>query len=501
LKRPLLVPLILLVFSVAMAMASPGFLESDEITHFLKAREMLQDWTQVLDIWGRPACTGLFGLAAAVGGMWSTHGALLAARLFAVIVTAWVGLGSAALYRQLRENEPTEERGPFFTGGVGGQAWVWVLLYAQPLFLLNSFTVMTEMLLACAWVWAAVMLLRGRVVWAGVLIGLGGLARPEGWLAIAAWPILLILWRQVSRERVIRWGVIAASILASFVPMIAWWLAGVVAYHRVRWMIDFFPWQAKSPYGKTGLLFLGSSVVALALWMWVPVIVGMVAAWRRKNAKTLLVVVGPIAGFFLVHATLGSMGLMGSMSLPRYFVCVSPFIAVLAMGGLQAMARWLRHPRWLRKGVIFALLMPGLLLASVGQLPVPKSNDLRQLDIVITAFEQRVPRAQWSTQLIADNPYVFYRTGIRMDTPVHDRIFTADGVRDAPMGTYLMTDAELWGRENRPTKEDLLSWGYQLVVVPQVEPRFEWSMFGPALRQRMGVGLWVKGKAVSGRDR
>jgi hypothetical protein len=485
LKRPVVVPLLLLAFSAGMAILSPGFLEADEITHFLKAREMLHDRTQVLDIWGRPACTGLFGLAAAVGG-------ILGARLLAVIVTALVGWGTATLYRAIRAREfSNDERGCFITGG---EAWVWVLLYAQPLFLLNSFTVMTEMLLACAWVWAAVMLLRGRTRWAGLLIGLGGLARPEGWLAIAAWPVVLLLWRKVSGERGRNWRGIGLSIMASLLPMIAWWIAGIVAYRRLRWMIDFFPWQAKSQYGTTGLLFIASSLVALALWMWVPVVVGGVGLWRRRNFAALLLLVGPTAAFFWVHATLGSLGLMGSMSLPRYFVCVAPFVAVLGMLGLQSIAQWVRRPRLLRKAVIFAVLMPGLLLASLGQLPVPKSNDLRQLDIAITAFEQRVPRDQWSARLIADNPYVFYRTGIPMDTPMHDRIFSRNGLQTAPAGTYLMTDTELWGRENRPTIEELQSWGYQLLVVPQVQASFDLSMFGPPLQQQMGVGLWVKGK-------
>ncbi len=414
------------------------------------------------------------------------------ARLFAVIVTALVGWGTATLYRAVRAREIfAEDRGYFITGG---EAWIWVLLYAQPLFLMNSFTVMTEMLLACAWVWAAVLLMRGRMTWAGLLIGLGGLARPEGWLAIAAWPMALMLWRKLSVERPWKWRRIGVSIGVSLLPMLAWWLAGVIAYHQARWMIDYFPWQAKSQYGTTGLLFIASSLVALAGWMWIPLIVGTVAAWRRREFTALFILAAPTAAFFFVHGTLGSLGLMGSMSLPRYFICVSPFIAVLAVFGLQSIARWTRRPRLLRKSVIFAVLIPGLLLASLGQLPVPKSNDIRQLDIAITAFEQRTPRAEWNNRLIADNPYVFYRTGIPMDTPMHDRIFSREGMRTAPTGTYLITDTQLWGRENRPTIEDLQSWGYQLLVVPQVQATFDLSMFGPPLQQQMGVGLWAKGK-------
>ncbi len=158
-------------------------------------------------------------------------------------------------------------------------------------------------------------------------------------------------------------------------------------------MIDYFPWQAKSQYGTTGLLFIGSSLVVLALWMWIPVIVGVASLWRRCEWVAILTLVVPSAVFFLLHGTLGSLGLMGAMSLPRYFVCVSPFLAVLGVMGLQSIARRMKRPRLLRKAVIFAVLMPGFLLVSLGQLPVGKSRDVQQLDVVITAFEQRVPRA------------------------------------------------------------------------------------------------------------
>src|SRR5215471_3705843 len=133
-KKQLLLPLTLLAFSAAMALLSPGFLEFDELTHFLKARELIHDWRQVLDIWGRPACTGLYGIAAAVGG-------LSAARLLAVVVTGLTGWGTVRLMKVLPAR-PEGEQDNYFV--LTDRGWAWVLLYAQPFFLLNSFTVMTE---------------------------------------------------------------------------------------------------------------------------------------------------------------------------------------------------------------------------------------------------------------------------------------------------------------------------------------------------------------------
>ncbi len=104
-------------------------------------------------------------------------GGSLRRRTFAVMVTGLVGWGSVSLYRSIQCAENVDQPDGYFAQG--GEAWVWVLLYAQPLFLMNSFTVMTEMLLACAWVWAMVLLLRGPMKWAGLVLGLGAFA-PRG---------------------------------------------------------------------------------------------------------------------------------------------------------------------------------------------------------------------------------------------------------------------------------------------------------------------------------
>ena len=97
-KKNFLLPIVLLLFSAAMGVLSPGFLEFDELTHVLKARELTQDWRVVLDIWGRPACTGLYGIAAAVGGV-------VAARLLAVAVTGVTGWGAMSLLEVVPRGE------------------------------------------------------------------------------------------------------------------------------------------------------------------------------------------------------------------------------------------------------------------------------------------------------------------------------------------------------------------------------------------------------------
>ena len=472
-KKNFLLPMVLLVFSAAMGVLSPGFLEFDELTHFLKARELLQDWRVVLDIWGRPACTGLYGIAAAIGG-------LVAARLLAVVVTGVTGWGAM----HLLEVVPCGDSDRYFART--RQGWVWLLLYAQPMFLLNSFTVMTEMLLACAWVWAAVMVLRGRVRWVGMLVGLGALARPEGVVAVLVWPVMVWMVRGVRvRERVI------SSVLA-LGPVVIWWAVGAMVYHNARWMISQFPWQLESQYGRTGALFLVSALVALAVWMWVPVVVGAMRVWREKNWAAVLLLVFPVAAFFLLHGVLGTLGLLGAMSLPRYFIAVSPMVAVLGVVGLERMELRSRRPRMLRKMVIALTILPLLMLVLANQLPVPKSTNERQLDVAMRAFRERdLPRAEWAQRVMAAHPYVYYA----LDVPM--RGFSVETLRNAPAGTYVITDSLLWNREGLPSPEELVAWGYRFDPlvdreIGAVRPTFDLNGSLMSSSGHMGVGLWVK---------
>ncbi|MGN6368252.1 MAG: hypothetical protein ACTHN5_08340 [Phycisphaerae bacterium] len=474
-KKQLLLPLTLLAFSAAMALLSPGFLEFDELTHFLKARQLPHNWHILLDIWARPACTGLYGLAAIIAG-------LPAARLLAVAITALTG----AATMQLLDLIPRPTTDGYFARTRKG--WAWLLLYAQPLFLLNSFTVMTEMLLACAWAWAALLIARKHFKSAGLLIGLGILARPEGAAAIAAWCGIIWILPQVKLQTR------ALSTALALLPPIAWWLTGALAYHNPAWMRSQFPWHWQSQYGKTGALFLFSALAALALWMWLPVMVGAARILREKNRPALALLVAPAAAFFLLHSLLGALGLLGSMSLPRYFIAVAPMLAILAVAGLEQLETKSRRPRLLRKTVIALSILPATLLILANQLPVQKSTNDRQLDVALRAFrELHIPRTQWPQRLLAAHPYVDYA----LDLPMQS--ITPERLRDAPAGTCLITDGILWNRENLPSPETLIAWGYRLNPqvdrdVALVRPTFDLN--GGLLRTNghMGVALWIKSR-------
>ena len=485
-------PFALVIFSAAMAIFSRGFLEPDEITHFLYARAAWHDWRNLLNIWGRPGCTGLFALAAPLG--------ISAARLLAVAITALTASGTAVLFGQML-------RAPDLLGHKAAQSaiarnptpFIWLLFFAQPCVMLNSFTVMTEMLLACCWVWAAVMAMRGRafhLIVAGALIGLGGLVRPEAWIAIILWPPFLALWLWHAPARPPRWAALVGfSSLTAIIPLAAWYLLGLLAWRDPRWPIAAWPWSAASQYGRSGGLFILSSLAALAVWLWVPLIAGLKACLvgRRGGGRAPLYLAAlPVIGFFLLHGTLGALGLFGSLSLPRYFICVAPMIAILAVIGLIRLEPAGRTTRFY-KIIGFLALAPTAALIATGYLPMQRTTEQRRLEVAIAAVRARSQVE--STPLILGHPYTLLQLGLDPDSPAHQSVFSPDAIATAPPGTLLITDSTVWSYENRPTADDLTSWGYtmDLAVAGEVDAipdRFEPLAFHPNPAAR--VRLWIK---------
>lgn len=455
-----------------MALISNGFLEGyDEVEHYLYARHGWSNLGEMLSLWARIGCTAIFGLGAPFG--------LRAARMVAVVITGLVGIGTGIL--------ATDFVGRFAADFPGGRrsflarhrtGMAWLLLFAQPFFVLNCFTVMTEMLQACAWVWGAAALVLGKrrmdrgVLLAGFFLGLGGLMRPEGWVAIACWPAFCWMWLRRPAERpvlpmgkILRLVVISTG-LAGFPPL-AWYLAGAIYQHNWMWVITYWPWPAISQYGKTGGLFLASLGASLA-WLWVPVLltIGMCLRRRKKGPDVgrdaLLLLAAPVVGMYLMHGFLGTFGLMGSLSLPRYFICIAPMAAVLALAGLIRIEAALPRLRWLVPAVAIVLVITQALgMFHRRVLPTDKNLSCQRMDVVAAEVKRRLTPAEYSTRLIAAHPYLNYALDLPPEGPWDIRAWDKEKLAHAPVGTLLVLEHELWASGGLPSDEQLEAWGFQ----------------------------------------
>ena len=68
-RTALLAILAFAICSIAAAVRSRGFIESDGATHYIFARHAFEQPIYFVDIWGRPLCTALFSVPARLGGL------------------------------------------------------------------------------------------------------------------------------------------------------------------------------------------------------------------------------------------------------------------------------------------------------------------------------------------------------------------------------------------------------------------------------------------------
>jgi hypothetical protein len=486
-----------------------GFYEADELTHFLKARDAWLHPHEFLDIWGRPLCTGLYALVAPFG--------LTAARLLAVIVTITAVAGTLKLAERLLFIIP-------ITSASTRNFWIPILLLAQPYFLLNAAAIMTEMLLATCWIWAAVLLAnppgtesettgsgcrRSRApLLASILVGLSALARPEGIFAVIVWPAFLWLRNKgvvgkhqdasaLKDSSVAHQSGIVAEVkpllfpaLISAMPLLLWYILGVWAWHDPFWPIHRWPWSTVSQYGRTPLKFLTAALGAMAFWMWIPAAAGIYRILRSRQRDAVFLLVVPTLALFALHGLLGAFGLFGSMSLGRYFLSVSPMLAILTFYGLEGLKA--------RRIAVILAPIPLAILVISGQYPAPAATDQRKLDVAITAARQLLTADEMQSRIIAAHPYVFYRLNLPLDSAInsHDR----NALRTARPRTILITDSTLWDFEGSPNAADLIAWGYAAdpvisARIDAVPTHFDITAFKG---KSVTVRVWIKQRAAVG---
>jgi hypothetical protein len=478
-----LIPAAFILFTILCAVFSTGFFEPyDEILHFLYAKSVWSNPAALLNIWARPGCTALFALAAPFG--------MTAAHLLAAGITTLTALATVQLANHFLPNDPQN----FFHRHK--TALLWLLLFAQPCFALNSFTTMTEMPLACAWTWAAVALANRRAPIASVLIGLAGLLRPEAWIAIACWPVFITLWQRANCTKSPRKILLHTALhtLLAGLPTLLWYLAGALHSHDPLWFKAWWPWAPASPYGKTGLFFLASAAIALAIWMWLPLALGinhiLNTSTNQKRINALLLLILPLAGFFLMHGILGTLGLFGSMSLPRYFIAVAPQAAILTLLGLASIQR---KQKLLQRLTITLALLPILALALTNHLPAQKNLTLKRYDLALNILRQRnIP----TDKILAAHPYLLYQLHTRIDHPGDLRIMNNHDLATQPVGTHLLLDTHLWNAEHRASPSQLQLWGYmQNPAVTETTNKLHPTL--PLLRypgEIAQVELWIRQK-------
>jgi hypothetical protein len=294
------------------AMRTEGFLEADEVLHYLYARHAPANPTNLVHPWARPLYTALLLPFAQLG--WP------GARLFAVACGAAAALCAFLAGRAL---------------GWKTAASAIPFTFAQPLFFQQTSGVWTEIAFAAVLGGWMLALASGRPKIVAVFAALTPLVRPEGAVVVLLTAVLALLGRLGDRRD---WPsrLALAAITAS--GLAAWWLAAWLLSGDFAWLLRHWPsnWSASSSYGKGTWTWLASAVPAAVPLVLLPLaVLGGFAPGMRRG--------WPVAGVVILvlelHAALWARGAFGSAGYARYFVTLAPAFGLLITGGIEILSR------------------------------------------------------------------------------------------------------------------------------------------------------------------
>lgn len=372
--------------SVAGSITSEGFLEADSCTHYLYARFAFEHPHYFVNIWGRPICTGIYAIPAAVAGRFGVH---------LVSLSLAIGCGLAAMRIARNQNYRWPALALIFT-------------LAQPLVYLHSFSELTELPFALLLILAFWAYQQRRMLVMAILIALTPLSRPEGFGFIGLAALALVVHR--------RWW----WLFVLPIPLLVWNHFGWMLYGKSgpwwRWLIDQWPYSPESLYRSGNLLhFVALLPAVVSPFVFPFVCIGIAASvnairkvrWNPSPVELNQCLIAAIPLSILVgHSVLYALGKMASSGEIRYMLIVAPFWGLLGARGWEWVAtrfHWRAPHVW--AGV--AALLPIVFNAYYRVLPLVLHEDWIRARRAATWYEVSGIRADFP-RIAAAHQGLFY---------------------------------------------------------------------------------------------
>src|SRR5215470_19889377 len=465
--------------------------QQDSGYHFLFARWARRHPQYFIGVWARPLFTLLYFPFAQFG--------YAAAKFFTVIISLATAWQTFRLARQI---------------GFDRAEMAIPLLFLQPSFFLLSSTVLTETLFALVFVIALRLHLSGRIKAGMIVASLLVLVRPEGFFIGVLWGVWVLwiadceLWianRSTFRER--QWADVWRSLaqipqsairnpqlVLLATGMILWWLAAYLIMRDPLWIVHDWPsdWRPDGKANGTGPIwwYVASLPLIVGPLLVAPFIGGL---WRLLKRREFTCGVSAFLVLFLAHSLMFWRGWFGSAGYARYFVCVSPAVALIALAGWNELAE--RRAKFFSaaRNSLAATAIAGSFLVSVFYVDTWKfTRDSRAVDEMFEWFranERPVAR------LICSQAYmwiVFDRDQGECPPFTADRERNMSLIRQSPPHTLVFWDEETGPKWYGLRAGDFESAGYvqlksQAFSLKGLFFRLSWNHFGGPRVQHMSL--------------
>jgi hypothetical protein len=337
--------------------------QQDSGYHYLFARWAHLHPHYFIGVWARPLFTLLYFPFAQFG--------YAAAKFFTVIISLATAWQTFRLARQI---------------GFDRAEMAIPLLFLQPSFFLLSSTVLTETLFALVFVIALRLHLSGRTKAGMVVASMLILIRPEGFFIGVLWGLWVLFGAEfgIPPPRIARFeddegrkqkrqkgqkrqklflsffASISSALKRAFdqfirtpkqalkaalqtlilsTGLILWWLAAYLITRDPLWIVHDWPsdWRLDGKANGTGPIWW---YVALAPLIVGPLLIAPFIAglWRLLKRREFMCGVSAFLVLFVAHSLMFWRGWFGSAGYARYFVCVSPAVALIALAGWNDLA-------------------------------------------------------------------------------------------------------------------------------------------------------------------
>lgn len=446
----------------------PDAEQQDAAYHFLFARWAGEHPAYFVSVWARPLFTLIYFLPSQFG--------YPAAKLFTVVLslaTAWQTFRLAQQFMFERAE------------------LVLPLLFFQPAFFALSSWVMTETLFALLFVIALRLHLKGYLNAGMVVASTLILVRPEGFFIGIVWGFWIL-------QTAIRHPRPAARILQCLLlasGMFVWWLVAWAITGDKLWILHNWPpdWQIDGQANGTGPVWWYAAQLPLiaGVPLFVPFLFGL---WKLLRKKELVWATSSFLTLFVLHSLMFTQGWFGSAGYARYFVCVSPVIAVITLVGWNDLISRRARLSLQVAALALAALACFVYVDSIRFTRDAQAAEFMQDWIRANHPDLFIPNSETRyTRLVTSQPY----SRILFDRdPLENLFFTADRelnlalIRQSPKGTLVLWEAETGPKWYKLLPEDFVAAGYELLKAQDFKlqgyfVRLPWSRLGGWRVQQM----------------
>lgn len=318
---------------------------------------------------------------------------------------------------------------------------------------------MTEPLFALTFITALRFHLSGKIKLGALFASLLILSRPEGFFIGILWGVWLLfdaragvnLFQRIPTTLILATGGVI-WILAS------WCITGDPLFIKHNWPSD---WEAAGALYGTGTIFtyVIRSPEIVGLFLLPPFIFGLVKALREK---TLVTITSSFLVLFVLHTIFRKFGLFSSAGYPRYFVCVSPAVALLTLYGWNEMSERLKFKNETSKKAFAAsVILVSMLVCFLYNDAASWNRDAEAIIDAHSHFNQSehpISHFYWSHAFMG---IVFDRDNSGQPLLSRNKEQNLEILKNAPKGTLVFWDAILGPKYSDIKADEIIAVGYK----------------------------------------